>query len=363
MNALRTRLLMLLSMAIACGTTYAATLKIDFESLPLESTDYYNGSDLAGGFASYGVEFDNLYTDLGGDCCWNGWAYSRTTDTTTPGPTNEYSAYAGSGALGSPQYGVAFSGLDAGGGIIPLVTLPAGAEPAAVKVANTTYAALSMKFGDGFAKQFGGPSGNDPDWFLLKVEGRDAADAVVGQVSFYLADFRFESLLDDYILDAWEELDLTPLAGLGVKRLAFRLSSSDNSIFGMNTPAYVAIDDLKLQIASTSGDFNLDDVVDGIDRSVWEQHYGVTSGGGLTSGDADDDGNVDGLDFLIWQRNVALSQSTSVSVPEPETVLLFYAAVNFLPRAALCRRRLRRRCSLSLSRSETPPPSGYTPHE
>ena len=70
-------------------------------------------------------------------------------------------------------------------------------------------------------------------------------------------------------------LDLTPLAGLGVRTLAFRLSSTDNSIFGMNTPAYLAIDDLKLQVSSTPGDFNLDTDVDGEDLATWEAHYGA----------------------------------------------------------------------------------------
>lgn len=308
------------------GASSAATLKIDFESLPLGSADYYNGSDLAGGFASYGVQFNNLYTEFGSGCCWNGWAYSRTTDTTTPGPANEYSAYPGSGAEDSPQYGVAFSGFDAGGGIIPQVSLPASAEPTSVKVANTTYAALSMKLGDGFANKFGGLSGNNPDWFLLRVDGLDAADVVVGQVSLYLADYRFADPKDDYILDAWTTLDLSPLTELGVRKLAFRLSSSDNSIFGMNTPAYVAIDDLVLQVNSTPGDFNLDDAVDGMDLSVWEQHYCVALGGGVTTGDSDEDGDVDGDDFLAWQRNASASQPLLMTVPEPATALTVFSA-------------------------------------
>ena len=334
--------LAVLAMIAVCDAACAATLKIDFETLPLESADYYNGSDFAGGFASYGVQFNNLYTEFGSGCCWNGWAYSRTTDTTTTGPVNQYSAYPGSGAGSSQQYGVAFSGFDSGGGIIPLVSLPESAAPTSVKIANTTYAAFSMKFGDGFAKKFGGPLGNDPDWFLLEVEGRNAADAVVGQVSLYLADYRFANPLDDYILNAWTNLDLSPLAGLGVRKLAFRLSSSDNSIFGMNTPAYVAIDDLVLQVTSTPGDFNLDDEVDGVDLSTWEEHYGVTFGGGVTTGDADDDGDVDGADFLDWQRNCAPSQPLRAVVPEPASALTLLSASlicflfprGFLPRVS-----------------------------
>jgi hypothetical protein len=181
-----------------------------------------------------------------------------------------------------------------------------------------------MKHGDGFAKKFGGPSGNDPDWYLLKVEGRNAANALVGQVEQYLADYRFANPLDDYILNAWDELDLTPLAELGVKQLAFRLSSSDNSIFGMNTPAYVAVDNLTLEVTSTPADFNLDNAVDGEDLAIWQQHYGDNFQGGVTTGDADDDGDVDGSDFLAWQRNFSPSQPLGMTVPEPKSAWLLF---------------------------------------
>ena len=36
---------------------------------------------------------------------------------------------------------------------------------------NTTYTALSMLNGDGFAKQFGGASGTDADWYNITIEG------------------------------------------------------------------------------------------------------------------------------------------------------------------------------------------------
>jgi len=323
MNRLSFQLLLAGSLLASDHASFAVTLTIDFEELPLESEDFYNGSDLAGGFASYGAQFNNLYTELGDGCCWNGWSYSRTTDTTTPGPSNQYSAYPGSGAEGSLQYGVAFSGLDAGGGIIPEITLPGDAEPTSVKVTNTTYAALSMLHGDGFAKKFGDPSGNGPDdWFLLKVKGLNAANTVVGEVELYLADYRFADPNEDYILDQWTDLDLIPLSNLGVRKLAFRLTSSDEGFFGMNTPAYVAIDNLVLDVSVTPGDFDLNGTVDHLDLENWEQHYGTALGAGVTTGDADEDGDVDGVDLLAWQLNFSPPQPLSVAVPEPSAALM-----------------------------------------
>jgi hypothetical protein len=59
-------------------------------------------------------------------------------------------------------------------------------------------------------------------------------------VDFYLADYRSD---EDYIINAWTWVDLT---GLGaVYGLEFSLSSSDNSDYGMNTPAYFAMDNLE----------------------------------------------------------------------------------------------------------------------
>ncbi len=304
------------------NSLYAANVQIDFEELPLVSSDFYNGSDLAGGFVSYGMDFNNLYTNITSTCCWQGWAYSQTTDTTTPGAANQYSAFAGSGAAGSAKYGIAFSGFDAGGGIIPEITLPVNSTPASVQITNTTYAALSMQTGDGFAKKFGGLSGNDPDWFLLTVNGLNVADTVVGNVSLYLADYRFANSAEDYILDQWTEVDLTPLANLDVRKLSFRLSSTDNGQFGMNTPAYFALDNFFVDVTTTPGDFDVNGSVELPDLTIWNTHYGVDLKAAFNHGDADKDGDVDGTDFLTWQENFTTVASITQSIPEPTTLFI-----------------------------------------
>lgn len=201
---------------------------------------YYNGADGAGGFASGGAAFNNTFVDYGGGFTfWSGWAVSNVTDTTTPGYENQFAAFPGSGADGSAFYGVAsVSAFDP----LPTITLPAGAVPQSVRITNTTYAALSMLYGDQFATQFGGSTGTDPDWFRLTITGLDAAAAPVGSIEFYLADYRFADSQLDYILDEWTLVDLTPLAG--ARALTLNLASSDNGAWGMNTPAYFALDEL-----------------------------------------------------------------------------------------------------------------------
>jgi hypothetical protein len=229
---------------LALAASNAAAAVADFDNLAPTTPytgpgggAYWNGADGSGGFRSGGVHFLNTYNS--GWNSWDGWAYSNTTDTITAGYENQYSAFAG-GAHSGANYGVFFAPWSQ----TPTVTAPAPCAFEGMYVTNTTYAALSMLNGDATAKKFGGESGDDPDWFLLSIVGKDADGGTTGTVDFYLADYRFENNALDYVLDGWAYVDLTPL-GDNVKSLEFALTSSDNGGYGMNTPAYFAMDDLK----------------------------------------------------------------------------------------------------------------------
>jgi hypothetical protein len=232
---------------------FAGAVVIGFEdvgsNLPIGTSFFYNGSSAAPGetdFVSGGATFRNQFTDFGGGCCWDGFAYSQITDNTTPGFGNQYSAFPGGGAGGSQTYAIAFTGSGTS-------TIDFGSDVllSDAAVTNTTYAALSMQNGDAFAKKFGGVSGNDADWLKLTITGLDGVGAEIGSLEFYLADYRFVDNGLDYILDAWASLDLS---SLGVVRgLDFSLSSSDNGAFGMNTPAYFALDDLAYTLVPEPG--------------------------------------------------------------------------------------------------------------
>lgn len=212
---------------------------VDFEDLPLAPESFYNWADGAGGFTSGGAFFNNTFTDFGGGFRgWSGWSYSNVTDNTTPGFTNQYSALPGSGAGGTPNYAVAFA-FDPGESTIDL---PASMIADSMLITNSTYAYLAMCDGSQFSKVFGGETGNDHDFFLLTITGLNALGEPIGAVDFYLADYRFEDNSLDYLIDSWTEVDLTGLDGAST--LSFGLTSSDVGEFGMNTPAYFAIDNL-----------------------------------------------------------------------------------------------------------------------
>lgn len=224
--------------AAACASGASATTVVGFEDLGLAPESAWNGSDGSGGFHSGPVFFENVYVPS--FSYWYGFAASTTTDTTTPGFGNQYSAIPGSGVSGSATYAVFFD--DAFDD--PRVVLPTERVALGFHATNTTYTYLSMRDGDAFAKQFGGPSGDDPDWFTLTISGYDAAGVLTGTVDFDLADFRFADGSLDYIVDEWTWVDLTSLGA--VKELGFALSSSDTSGGFLNTPGYFAMDGLTI---------------------------------------------------------------------------------------------------------------------
>jgi len=209
----------------------------NFEDLNLPAESYWDGSDGSGGFISGGAFFRNNYNfDW---YYWDGFAYSNITDTTTSGMAGLYNSIAGTGQGDSANYGVGYVGWYE----LPTITFNAG-RIEGLYVTNSNYAYYSMLNGDAFAKKFGGGDGNDPDWFLMTITGRDACDAEVGSVEFYLADFRFEDNNEDYIVDTWEYVELSSLGV--INKLEFSLSSSDTGDWGMNTPACFVIDTIVL---------------------------------------------------------------------------------------------------------------------
>ena len=227
--------------ALAC--TLAALLPVtaatvDFDSLPVGVEGYWNGSDESGGFASGGATFVNNYNTAWGS--WSGFACSNHTDTTTPGFFNKYRAFTGGGAGGSSQY--ALGGGDSTGAVEPTIEFEALTDLAGLGASftNTTYSALSMRDGDGFAKKFGGLDGTESDFFRLTIHGY-AGGLSTGTVDFYLADFRFGNSGQDYIVDEWTFVDFSALGS--VDELRFSFASSDVGAFVINTPLYFAMDD------------------------------------------------------------------------------------------------------------------------
>jgi hypothetical protein len=233
----------------------APAVTLDFEELgaglPIDGSFFYDGRSAydpgdpdATDFESHGATFNNEFTEFVPGCCWQGFAYSQTTDTTTPGPANQFSAVTGAGVGGSATYAIGFPGGTVDASLVTRIDLGAELAVAGAYFTNTTWAAHSMQNGDAFAKRFGGASGDDPDFFRLTVTGYDGLGGVTGAVEFFLADYRFADGALDYIVMDWTWVDLSALGF--VSRLDFTLASSDTGFGFINTPAYFAMDDLVL---------------------------------------------------------------------------------------------------------------------
>ena len=104
-------------------------------------------------------------------------------------------------------------------------------RPTAVYVQNTAYTYYTMANGSPYSKQF-----TDEDWLMLTAHGV-GDDSAERTTDFYLAK-------DGKYANDWTLFDLTPLGE--VRWLYFTMSSSDTGQWGMNTPAYFALDCLTL---------------------------------------------------------------------------------------------------------------------
>jgi len=207
--------------------TAAPAAVITFDDLALAPDSYFKPG-ITTTFASGGATF--RHEAPFGECCWSGFTYSSRTDTSTPGYGNDGSAIPGDGA-GPGQDNYAVSNADGA-----LLSFSSEQSLAGAFFTNTTYTYLAVRDGnDGNVPAFvSGPFGPG-DFLTLTVTGYDAGDAVTGSVDVALAD-------GTAILDQWTWVDLASL-GL-VKSLRFSYTGSDNGPFGLNTPAYFAMDNL-----------------------------------------------------------------------------------------------------------------------
>lgn len=231
----------------------AVPLVIDFESVTPRNTDplsypqdesYWDPNP---GFAVAGTLFS------GGS--YNGFVVSSSTTTGQAGylysgSEAEISAQsnggAGGGAGGSSNFAVGYYGG-------PLfIDLPAGYRPASVSLTNTATA---------YAAILDGLNGGTPfkagDWFRVRFTGYSAAGGTGSEtgapVDFYLADYRDGQTL---VIDSWTALDLSPLGEAQSIVLSFTSTDNNPAVkppFDLNTPAYVALDNLTLMAVPEPG--------------------------------------------------------------------------------------------------------------
>ena len=208
-------------------TPLKTTHIVDFEDVSLPFKGYLDS--IQGGLISKGFTFENSYLGYFS----NGFAVSNIVNMETEGYGNMYASFAGSGAFSSKNYLLATN--NAG------IKLPITAQLVSMEITNSTYAALSMKNGDSFAKKF---SGKDKDFFKVWVKGY-ASGKVKDSLEVYLANFQFTDTTQNFIQKEWKTIDLSKF--VAIDSLNFKLESSDMDVDGkwMNTPSYFTIDNIK----------------------------------------------------------------------------------------------------------------------
>lgn len=230
---------------IAFGFITRAQIYTDtltFEPLNLQLDTFWNGSDSSGGFEypNYpGLIFKNTYSGY-----WaSGFAQSTMRDTTDGTFNNLYSSASGNGANLSNTYTIVSP--DNADQILNSTIVIKGEFRQINKwngawVNNTTFGANVIENGNQFSRKFGDTTGgfSGEDWFLLTFYD-DNGDSV----EFYLADYRFSDSALDYVIKDWTYVDLSSLNRV----VRFKLRSTDNGQFGMNTPNYFALDDIEVE--------------------------------------------------------------------------------------------------------------------
>ena len=228
------------------------TLVADFENLGVAPGNHDNGAPsnptigvlyekdfLSGGIAFHNTFERSLFKGLTYDT-YTDFAISAEHDTTTPGFGNQFSVYDTTSGNTTNAFAVAFVDQPV------YVPVPVGLNALSARVANTTYAALSFRDGDSFARP-----ATDGDYFELTITGYTSYDTTTrtgtplagAPITVSLADYR-NGQRD--ILDTWRTVDLSPLAGASY--FDFKLFSNIQNSFGPATPYYFALDDLTFEV-------------------------------------------------------------------------------------------------------------------
>ncbi|MBP9186904.1 MAG: DUF4465 domain-containing protein [Bacteroidia bacterium] len=202
----------------------------DLENLSLANNKFWSkpNKSITEIYQSGNALFSSRYSISSfGDYWSGGFAISNKTDanldSTVVGSSKINTAVTAMGADSTANYAIAQQNT-----IIRLTGNALGKQVEGAYFTNSNYSYASMKWGDAFARKF-----NDSDFFKLNIIGYKSG-AITDSVPFYLAQ-------NGVIKTSWTWVDLKPLGD--VDSVMFKLSSSDVGQFGMNTPAFFAIDE------------------------------------------------------------------------------------------------------------------------
>lgn len=221
-----------------CSVPLKAQTVSDFET-PILAPESDFASTLTPD-SSYAFQSGNVLF-YGSSNAWGSFAdfnFTNITDTSNLGYLQDKAAITGIGANNSTNYGVCYVTTDFMG-TNPELTIPSGValqgnavgkKVSGMYVTNTTYAYYYMNQ-PAFI--------NANHYFKLTVRGYLNGVKTTDSVNFMLADYRNNQNIN---ITHWAWVDLVSLGN--VDSLTFDLSSDDAGPYGINVPAYFAMDNL-----------------------------------------------------------------------------------------------------------------------
>jgi hypothetical protein len=213
---------------------------VTFEKQTLNAQKFWCGEKNNNGYEVWGaMVYPCTYTEnfatfntTYGVSYWMGYAISARTQTSfTQGPnlTPDDTPDQFNNITGKAHSGNNFCVVQTYGETIDFAAA-AGVKLKGFWYTNSSYTVEIIKNGNAFAKKFG-----TSDWLTCTVTAL-TADGKTNTVALKLAEN------GDYVKE-WKWADLSSL-GNNVKQLSFVFTGSDSGEYGLNTPAYLCIDDM-----------------------------------------------------------------------------------------------------------------------
>lgn len=225
----------------------------DFESFTLAPNSAYSPTTSTP-FQTSNAVFNYAWDNSFGGFWSKGFAYTNKQDSVNGTFNNLYGVKALKGYTNSATYVVGMAGGTIG------LKAPYDAV-SGFYITNTTYAYNVIKNGNSFSRKFGDttgtksgttiPQGSYPDFFKITAKGFKNGTMKPDSAVYYLADYRFANNSQDYVLKTWEWFNTANLGS--VDSITFFMYSSDNSSFGMNTPAFFALDNFSTTLPNLVG--------------------------------------------------------------------------------------------------------------
>lgn len=170
---------------------------------------------------------------------WTGFAISSHRGVQLPEEDAMYTSSENRGVSGSLKYAVAkFQeplriDFEMNDGLV---------VPRGIFVSNTLWNVNKYQYGNEYFVPLGGESGDTKDWVRIEFTGLDVLGIPVGEVEYFLADYRFEDNQQDYIVDKWDYVDLSPLGEVHALEIMVYSSRTD-----ANMPLSCCFDNLKVR--------------------------------------------------------------------------------------------------------------------